>query len=207
MMFTALVPAIFLKIYICIDSSICQNGLEHPIRNIQGTVSALITLKLLLILGVDLVQVILDQKDRDDNLGHLLEVMSDAYAFVLEAEPMKKIESHNRVLLVMVQQTTECSYFIREYATTQSFSMSLSVPHNHKISPPLSLIEKRVLEHILSGADNRIKQFEDKFKELRSAFQGRAVLQTEITVLRILDIVESQGQHVSLHTRSDLMYE
>jgi hypothetical protein len=83
--------------------------------------------QLLLTLRIDLVQSILHQKERDDNVGHLLEVMADAYAFVLEAEPVKKIESHKRIVTVMVQQTTECSYFIREYATNASFSMSLSV--------------------------------------------------------------------------------
>jgi hypothetical protein len=36
---------------------------------------------------------------------------------------------------------------------------------------------------------------------LKSAFQGRAILQTEITVLRILDIVGGQGQRISLSTR------
>jgi hypothetical protein len=144
----------------------------------------------------------LNQKERDDHLGRLLEVMADAYDFVLEAEPVEKIESHKRIVTVMVQQTTECSYFIREYATTQSFSMSLSVCENHEILPPLSLVGKRILEHILSGADNRINQYEDKFKELKTSFQERAVLRTEITVLRILDIVEGQGQHASLHTRS-----
>jgi uncharacterized protein YydD (DUF2326 family) len=126
--------------------------------------------------------------------------MADTYTFVLEAEHVKKIESHHRVLVVMVQQTTECSYFIREYAMTQSFSMSLPVHQTH-ISH-LYHLEKRVLEHVLSGADDRIKQFEDKFEELKSAFQERAVLQTEITVLRILDIVEGQGQHISLDSRS-----
>jgi hypothetical protein len=123
--------------------------------------------------------------------------MADAYAFVLEAEPVRKIESQHRIVVVMVQQTTECSYFIREYAMTTSFSMSLSVHKTNKIS---SLLGIRVLEHILSDADNKIKQYEDKFKELKSAFQERAVLQTEITVLRILDIVDGQGQHTSLHT-------
>jgi hypothetical protein len=100
-------------------------------------VLALISFQLLLILRVNLVQIVLNQKERDENLGHLLEMMADAYAFVLEADPVKKIESHKHIVAMIVQQTTECSYFIREYAMTQSFSTSPSVCENHKISPPL----------------------------------------------------------------------
>ena len=55
-----------------------------------------------------------------------------------------------------------------------------------------------MVEHIFSDADNKIKQYEGKFKELKLAFQERAVLQTEITVLRILNVVEGQGQHSRL---------
>jgi hypothetical protein len=43
-----------------------------------------------------------------------------------------------------------------------------------------------------TDADSKIKQYEDK---LQLAFQNRAVRQTEITVLRILDVVESLGEH------------
>lgn len=139
----------------------------------------------------------LEQKERDDNISHLLEVITDIYAFVLEAESIK-IESHRKILVVMVQQTTECSYFIRQYASNASFSRTL-FPHEATISQIISRIGKRLLEHILSDADSKIKQYEDKFEELKAAFQGRAVLETEITVLRILDMLESQGQNNSLH--------
>ena len=103
----------------------------------------LISFRLLLTLRIDIIQIILNQKERDDNLSHLIEVMADAYAFVLEAEPVKKIESQQRIVMVMVKQTAECSYFIREYATTTSFSMSLSLYENHEISLSLFVRETR----------------------------------------------------------------
>jgi len=53
--------------------------------------------------------------------------MDDVYSFVKEAEPMKKIESHRRIVALMAQQTTECAYFIRDYAKIKSFCMSSSV--------------------------------------------------------------------------------
>jgi hypothetical protein len=72
-------------------------------------------------------QTIVAQMDRDDCIVHLLEVIDDVYFFVHEAEPVKKIESHGRIITLMAQQTTECAYFIRDYAMDKSFCMSISV--------------------------------------------------------------------------------
>ena len=72
-------------------------------------------------------QTIVSQMDRDDCIVHLLEVIDDVYFFVHEAEPVKKIESHGRIIMLMAQQTTECAYFIRDYAMDKSFCMSISV--------------------------------------------------------------------------------
>jgi hypothetical protein len=68
-------------------------------------------------------QVIIAQKDRDDAILHLVEVMDDVYSFVKEASPVRKIKSHCRIVVLMTQQTTECAYFIRDYATNKSFCM------------------------------------------------------------------------------------
>jgi hypothetical protein len=51
----------------------------------------------------------------------------------------------------------------------------------------------RTVKNLVSDIDNKIRLYEDKFKELKSAFQERTVLQTGITVLRILDNVENIG--------------
>lgn len=42
--------------------------------------------------------------------------MNDAYTFVHDAEPLAKVESHKRIMVLLAQQTTECGYFIRHYA-------------------------------------------------------------------------------------------
>ena len=46
---------------------------------------------------------------------------------------------------------------------------------------------------MLSDVDIRIKRYADKFTELKAAFQGRAIVQTGITVQRILNKVENLG--------------
>ena len=69
------------------------------------------------------------QVDRDSCIVRLVEIMDDVFSFVKEAEPIKKIESHGRIIELMAQQTTECAYFIRDYATNESFCRSTSTLH------------------------------------------------------------------------------
>jgi hypothetical protein len=46
----------------------------------------------------------------------------------------------------------------------------------------------------MSDVDSKITQYENKFKELKAAFQDRAILQTEITVSRMMGNLESLGE-------------
>jgi hypothetical protein len=77
--------------------------------------------ELLLNQDAEFIKIILAQKDRDDCIDHLVELMNDVYHFVHDAEPLSKIESHERIIAVMAQQTTECAYFIRCYAMNKKF--------------------------------------------------------------------------------------
>ena len=54
------------------------------------------------------------------------------------------------------------------------------------------------MNNLVSEADGKMEEYEVKFKELKSAFQSHAVLQTEIAVLRILGNVEDLGKRPSL---------
>lgn len=56
--------------------------------------------------------------------------------------------------------------------------------------------------------DGKIEEYQVKFRELKSALQERAVVQTEITVLRILDIVENIGvfSHYQSETYAHIIY-
>jgi hypothetical protein len=69
----------------------------------------------------EFIKIILAQKDRDDCIDRLVEIMDDVYSFVHDAEPLNKIESHKRIIAVIAKQTTECSYFIRCYTMNKSF--------------------------------------------------------------------------------------
>jgi hypothetical protein len=163
-------------------------------------------LPLYVVIPSDLIlfQTIITQMDRDDCIVHLLEVMDDVYFFVHEAEPVKKIESHGRIVTLMAQQTTECAYFIRDYAMDKNFCMSTSVCVSCGRISPLSLLPgKRALKNsFMSTVDSKIKQYEDKFKELKLAFQDHAILQTGITVSRIMGDLESLGEFSAYYLTS-----
>ena len=61
--------------------------------------------------------------DRDSKIQDLINTISDMYAFMREAQPVEMIISHAKVLAAISKQTTECAYFIQEYAETKHFSM------------------------------------------------------------------------------------
>jgi hypothetical protein len=49
-------------------------------------------------------------------------------------------------------------------------------------------------KNLISDTNNRIKQYEDKFHDLKLAFQGKAILQTEIIIFRISDSINDIGE-------------
>jgi hypothetical protein len=148
--------------------------------------------------------------------------LDDVFAFLHEAESLKKIESYKqltevalapgaefpeniklqiRILAYMGQQTTECAYFIRDYAKDKTFCMPVFVHVGRSVSRLSSWSGLRMAKNLSSEADSKITQYEDKFNEFKSAFQGHAILQTEMTVLqtkftvlRIMDSVDDIGE-------------
>ena len=50
--------------------------------------------------------------------------MSDVFTFVHDAELLKKIEAHIKTITLLVQQVTECGYFIAEYTKQKNFCQS-----------------------------------------------------------------------------------
>ena len=69
-----------------------------------------------------------------------------------------------------------------------------------------SLPGKRTLKNsFMSDVDSKIKEYEDKFNELKSAFQDRAILQTEIIVSRVLGNLNDFGQRPHISCTSALI--
>ena len=52
--------------------------------------------------------------------------MSDVFNFVYDAEPLKAIRAHINTITLLIQQVTECGYFITEYTNQKNFCQSSS---------------------------------------------------------------------------------
>ncbi|KAF9058769.1 hypothetical protein BDP27DRAFT_1453783 [Rhodocollybia butyracea] len=128
-------------------------------------------------------KVVLAQMQRDANILALIDIMDDIYSFVMEAEPLRQIESQHKVMICIAQQTTECGYFVSAYCS-DSFLV-------------------RTMKHSVASTDAAIVDYGKRFSELKAALLDHATINTEITVLRILDVVERIETKVDL---GDLPY-
>jgi hypothetical protein len=52
----------------------------------------------------------------------------------------------------------------------------------------------RAMKHLISDANSQIQTYQNKFTELRAAYSAHAMLDVEISVLRILDDVDDLGE-------------
>jgi hypothetical protein len=73
------------------------------------------------------IQTILAQKDLDDNINHLVEIMGKTYAVLQDVEALKKVKSHEGTIMSLMKQTIDCGYFIRDYAKNKGFCMVLTL--------------------------------------------------------------------------------
>ena len=170
----------------------------HPYTNMAWSILVVLpkvrsSYNFLIHFNLKLSQIILAQVDRDSCIVRLVEIMDDVFSFVKEAEPIKKIKSHGQIIELMSQQATECAYFIRDYAINKSLCRS-SYTAPRSVSLLRSLPGTRTLSNFTSDVDSKIKQYEEKFNKLKSAFQDRAILETEIIVSRMFGNLNSLGQ-------------
>ena len=121
--------------------------------------------------------------------------MNDVYAVVLDADPLKKIQSQKRAIEMLAKQTTECAYFISHYARETGFCEWVCP---HQISSQKYMLNShqgsRLGKNIAGGAESKIEGFEKAFQSLRAVFQERAILQTELFLLRMMSDVEAIGK-------------
>ena len=115
--------------------------------------------------------------------------MNDTFNIVEMADKLRR-QSNSNIIMRMVQQTTECAWFIRDYIKIGEFcelykmiSLFIICTHSHK--------GKRMAKNIMSSRKDQVDKFKSKFDELRNAFQANSVAEIEITVLRVVDDLQS----------------
>src|SRR5271155_1695596 len=115
--------------------------------------------------------------------------MFDTFDRVEKADKLRR-ESKSKIIMRMVQQTTECAWFIRDYMKLKEFC------EPYKIISLFSLYidnreGKRMAKNIASSPKDQVEMFRSKFVELQSAFQADGVIEIEIAVLRVIDDLQS----------------
>ncbi|KAG9309883.1 hypothetical protein JVU11DRAFT_9912 [Chiua virens] len=123
---------------------------------------------------------LLDQKDRDSAIIHLASTMSDVFEFVENADLLKTIEPHIKTIIPLIQQVTECGYFIAEYSKEQSFLT-------------------RTVKYTFSDINVKITNYESELRELKTKFLEGITFQTGITVVRMMNVVDQTQEAVVLN--------
>ncbi|KZT40432.1 WD40 repeat-like protein [Sistotremastrum suecicum HHB10207 ss-3] len=149
------------------------------------------------------------QKQRDGAIAHLIDVMDDTYAFVIESKELFQVESQRKLLETLANQTTECGHFIVDYAKNKTFGgfdcIVALVPKSRadRANAECSNAGGRTLTNILGEADGVIKGFESSFSDLKAAIQLRGSVQTEIVVFQTIKLTKDIAIDINLN---DMQY-
>ena len=63
----------------------------------------------------------MNQEGHDNKVTALASAMNDVFAFVHGVDCLKTIEKHRKSVVLLIQQMTECSYFVAEYTKRKNF--------------------------------------------------------------------------------------
>ena len=121
--------------------------------------------------------------------------MNDTFDIVEKADQLRR-ESKRKIIVRMVQQTTECAWFICDYMKIEEFCM---LQHFHCLSCDLthSCEGKRMAKNVGTSRKDQVDKFKSKFDELRCAFQAEGIVEIEIAVLRVVDDLQSLKQNLN----------
>ncbi|KAG9312791.1 hypothetical protein JVU11DRAFT_6205 [Chiua virens] len=134
---------------------------------------------------------LIDQKDRDGQISRLASTMNDVFEFVENAGLLKTIEPHIKNITPLIQQVTECGYFIAAYSKETSFS-------TRAVKYTFSDINAKITDY-----DSKLRELKTKFLEVVTLQTGIACVRTEITVVRIMNVVEHIQETIDL---TDILY-
>ncbi|EIN12241.1 hypothetical protein PUNSTDRAFT_130507 [Punctularia strigosozonata HHB-11173 SS5] len=133
-------------------------------------------------------QVKLDQSIRD-----LLDTLENVYDFMDQAQPLDTVKSAAKLLTALAQQTTECGWFIHDYAKNKNFL------------PRTASNAWKKLVHPAQAAPAMVKEYRAKFAELKSQLLDGSTIRTaiavgnvDLVVHRVLDAVEEIAADVKM---------
>ncbi|KZT39327.1 WD40 repeat-like protein [Sistotremastrum suecicum HHB10207 ss-3] len=125
------------------------------------------------------------QMQLDDAMIDLLQAMDEVSSLVKDSpSDANHNDFQKKIIAKIVQQTTECGYFIQQYAEEKDFG-------------------SRAVKNLVSPTNQVIQKLTLSLEKLRRAFTERTTQEVEIVVLQTLKIVENLALDVTL---SDIPY-
>ncbi|ETW77154.1 hypothetical protein HETIRDRAFT_446239 [Heterobasidion irregulare TC 32-1] len=131
--------------------------------------------------------------DRDDRMHSLFATMNSFYNIVSDLENEPEMRHTLQDLLQLAKQTTECLYFIRDYAKTKSFREH-DLTSNTILLANALLTVKRTGQQLFATTDDKIDAYCTVFVKFKEELYSRVAVQTmiaakktEIVVTHILD--------------------
>ena len=80
----------------------------------------------------------------------------------------------------------------------------LSVTTTLLVTTADSSLGIRTAEYLISDIDTTIANYENKLREIKTAFLEGVAVQTEITVVRMMNVVQHAGRFQALNLQSDV---
>ncbi|KAN0085996.1 Quinonprotein alcohol dehydrogenase-like superfamily [Tylopilus felleus] len=115
-------------------------------------------------------KVLINQKNLDDRIVRLSGTMSDAFSFLDDIKFMTEIGKHAETITQLLQQVTECGYFIAQYAKDNFLT--------------------RTAKYAMADIDQTIAAYENSLRDLKTALLEGVAVQTGMIVVRVMNVVD-----------------
>ncbi|KAG2361228.1 hypothetical protein BDR07DRAFT_76617 [Suillus spraguei] len=119
-------------------------------------------------------KIVLAQSDRDQGILQLLQKLGQVYEFMMQEKTLRGIPSMQGIVGRIVQQTLECSQFIKDYSSTKNFWQRLG-------------------KNVISEAENTTQQYISVLDALMQSFRDQVTLDVEIFVHRTGETLDLSG--------------
>ena len=132
---------------------------------------------------------VLAQQARDSKIQGLVKEMWKTYSFTVSVDELKNYPVLQDIIVLMLEQTIECGYFIQEY--TRSNFGGMLVYSRIDGSMIDGQLERAIVNSIKDDVDSHITKFCTVFANLRKDFDSRALVHVALVVSRTASSVEA----------------
>jgi hypothetical protein len=129
-------------------------------------------------------QIVLAQTDHDKAILQLLKKLGEVYEFMMQDNTLGGIPSMQSIVGRIVQQTLECSQFIKDYSATKNFCEEAMNYCALLIRSSVVIIGLRLGENVNSETDDTTQKYIDVLDELMQNFRDQVTRDVEIFIHR-----------------------